>query len=135
MVHAEHLMPLQLHWSHFLVAEVYGQPAGFGQVKRHLDGSQELASLVVLPAYRQRGVSTPLVQALLQRNPTRPIYLMCLQRLEPYYLRFGFRRARLHELPPYFMLMSLLITVLGWARALRGPPLPAIIMRRPPERA
>ncbi len=93
------LNPLNLNWRNFVVAEVEGRLAGFGQLRPHRDGSLELASLVVRPAYRRQGIGSRIVRALLagQRGP---IYLFCESKLQPYYARTGFQPIRDTELPP-----------------------------------
>jgi ribosomal protein S18 acetylase RimI-like enzyme len=67
------LNPLNLNWRNFVVAEVEGQLAGFGQLRPHRDGSLELASLVVRPAYRRQGIGSRIVRALLA-GQQGPIY-------------------------------------------------------------
>jgi amino-acid N-acetyltransferase len=101
-VRAERLIPFGLRWPRFLVAELAGEVAGFGQVKQHRDGSRELASLVVLPQHRGRGVGAALVQALLAQQPDQPIFLLCPAQRGSFYARFGFQPAGRAQLPPYF---------------------------------
>ena len=48
----------------FLVAEEAGQVIGIGQIKRHRDGTPELASLVVAAHRRGEGIGQALVGAL-----------------------------------------------------------------------
>lgn len=103
LVRGAQLNPLQLAWPHFVVAEKVTPTqrtlVGAGQLRPHADGSRELASLVVLPAYQQRGLGGALIHALLGRAPF-PLYLYCQGALVPYYTRFGFRVATADELPP-----------------------------------
>lgn len=89
MIRREHLDPTSIHWRNFLVAEADGQIVGIGQVK-HLRGCNELGSLVVLPAYRGRGIAAQLIVAL-GAEAGLPLYLLCRDSLVPYYSRFGFR--------------------------------------------
>jgi N-acetylglutamate synthase-like GNAT family acetyltransferase len=95
--------PLGLHWSRFLVA-VDNRDAliGCGQVKAHGDGSRELASIAVVPAWRGQEVARALIEALLaQHGP--PLWLTCMDRLVPFYARFGFSEVESAEqMPPYF---------------------------------
>jgi amino-acid N-acetyltransferase len=103
LVRGARLNPLHLAWPHFIVAEEVTPTqralAGAGQLRPHADGSRELASLVVLPDYQQRGLGEALIHALLGRAPF-PLYLYCRGHLVLYYERFGFRVATADELPP-----------------------------------
>jgi N-acetylglutamate synthase-like GNAT family acetyltransferase len=72
-----------------LVAELEGRIVGVGQVRPHLDGSRELASLAVAPDVRRRGIGSQLVKALLAREHG-PLHLFCRRGLRGYYRRFGF---------------------------------------------
>lgn len=101
LVHQARLNPLGLHGSRFLVVEVAGQVVGAVQIRPHRDGSRELASLVVDPAWRGRGLGSMMVQALLAREPG-PLYLICRTELEGFYQRFGFQRVSRPEMPPFF---------------------------------
>lgn len=90
---------------------------GIGQVKRHWDGTPELASLVVAKAYRHQGVGGAIVRALVDQHfadePNEPLYLFCLSTLESYYRQFGFRRLERVQLPWSLWLMHLLGNGLG----------------------
>lgn len=96
MVRGAGLDPTSLHWPNFLVAEDAGRIVGLGQVKPYW-GGRELGSLVVLRAYRGRGIGGALIRALIEREPGE-LCLLCRDRLEPYYARFGFRRVGWREL-------------------------------------
>lgn len=99
MVRAAKLNPVNLRWMNFWVAEADGHIVGAGQLRPHTDGSRELASLVVNPAYRQQGIGGRLVRQLLTLCPA-PIYLFCEDGLEGYYARFGFHGVGHEVLPP-----------------------------------
>ena len=91
MIRKERLNPLAITWSHFVLAVTQsGEIIGCCQVKTHRDGSRELASLVVCPEWRGRGVARLLIEYLLEHNPGT-LYLTCMDRLEPLYQRFGFQ--------------------------------------------
>jgi N-acetylglutamate synthase-like GNAT family acetyltransferase len=103
LVRAARLNPMGLDWVDFLVAED-AQPqgrilAGVGQLRPHSDGSRELASLAVAPAYQGQGIGRALVRCLLDRGP-RPLYLFCRCELVPYYSQFGFTPVTATGLPP-----------------------------------
>jgi len=82
----------------FLVAEEAGQVIGIGQIKRHRDGTPELASLVVAADRRGEGIGQALVRALVASHGG-PLYLFCLVELESFYGRLGFRRVDRPHLP------------------------------------
>jgi N-acetylglutamate synthase-like GNAT family acetyltransferase len=91
------LNPLGLAWRNFMVAERMDveppRVVGIGQVRRHRDGTQELASLVVDEAVRGQGVGSRLVRALIDQTQL-PLYLICNRDKVPYYERFGFVEVR-----------------------------------------
>jgi N-acetylglutamate synthase-like GNAT family acetyltransferase len=94
--------PMALDWKRFLVASTAdGKLAACAQIKPHADGTLELASLAVGPAWRGLGLARRLVEQLLSESP-RPIYLTCRSGLEPFYQKFGFRSLAADELTPYF---------------------------------
>ena len=82
----------------FLVAEEEGMVIGIGQIKRHRDGTPELASLVVAAERRGAGIGQALVRALVARHQG-PLYLFCLATLESFYAALGFQRAARRQLP------------------------------------
>ena len=65
LVHQARLNPRGLDWLGFVIAEADGATVGVAQVRRHPDGSRELASLVVLPEHRGHGVAGSMIDALL----------------------------------------------------------------------
>lgn len=99
--------PLGLKWTNFLLAvdEMTGEVVGTGQIKTHGDGSRELASIAVRPAYRQRGIGSEIVRRLIAQDvceSNAPLYLLCADDMPSFYERFGFRRIERSEMPPYF---------------------------------
>jgi N-acetylglutamate synthase-like GNAT family acetyltransferase len=94
--------PTGLDWKRFLLASsADGELVACAQVKPHADGTLELASLAVRPAWRGRGLARRLVEQLLSQSP-RPLYLTCRSSLGIFYGRFGFRTLASDELTPYF---------------------------------
>jgi N-acetylglutamate synthase-like GNAT family acetyltransferase len=90
-----------LDWRRFVVVENHenhGQIIGVGQVKPHSDGSREMASIAVVPQWRRQGIGAVIIRTLLARE-RGPIYLMGLEKMAPYYARFGFRRLPASETP------------------------------------
>lgn len=101
-----HINPMGLNWQHFILAvDGAGGIIGCGQVKHHADGSRELASLAVLPAWRGRGVARAILEQLLELHQGR-LYLTCRSVLGPMYEKFGFQVIRRDEMPTYFRRLS-----------------------------
>lgn len=72
LVWAEGLNADALRWPDFLVAvDEARRLIGIVQLRRHADGARELASLVVVPEWRGRGLGTRLVDVLLAPRPER----------------------------------------------------------------
>jgi hypothetical protein len=89
LIHLVRINPTGLDWKRFLVAcSADGELIACAQVKPHADGTLELASLAVRPAW-------------LSQSP-RPIYLTCRSSLGIFYEKFGFRALTSDELTPYF---------------------------------
>ena len=101
---------------------------GIGQVKRHWDGTAELASLVVAEHCREQGVGGSIVRALVKQHFANadhlpkdqateegpdPLYLFCLSALAGYYQRFGFQQVARSRLPWPLYLMHLLGNSIG----------------------
>lgn len=103
LIRQTRLNPMGLKWPHFVVAEdEQGIFIGCGQIKRHKDGTQELASIAVVKAWRGRAVASAIIHELLHRA-TFPLYLMCGSRLIPFYEKFGFRElTNPTTMPPTF---------------------------------
>jgi N-acetylglutamate synthase-like GNAT family acetyltransferase len=112
IVREAHLYPRHLDWPRFIIAEAHGQVVAVGQVKGHRDGSRELASLAVRPAFRGQGLGSQLCQALIERE-AGPLYLWCRERLETFYNRFDFLRATRDDMSPHFRRLYGLAGVAG----------------------
>lgn len=103
----------------FLVAEDAGRVIGVGQIKRHRDGTPELASLVVAAERRGEGIGQALVRALVARHHG-PLYLFCLASLASFYATLGFQRVERRQLPLMLALIHMLGNVLGRLPGLFG---------------
>ena len=129
LVRAARINPRDLDWQRFLVAEESGRVVGVGQVKPHGDGSRELASLAVIAERQAQGIGGALIYGLLACEPG-PVYLMCMDWLERYYERFGFRRLARADLPPAFRAIGRFAPALALLSSLLGKRLQVIVMRR-----
>lgn len=92
------LEPTQLRWSNFWVIECEDKLVACGQLRSH-KGAQELGSLVVERAWRDRGNGSYLVEYLIEQA-TQPLYLECADWLTNFYSRFGFVPIAIEKLPP-----------------------------------
>ena len=101
MVYRACLNPFGIKWKRFVVAEADGRVIGVRQVRILRDGTREIASGVVLPAFRRRGIGTLLIETLLERE-RGPLYLMCDGKWEHYYRQFGFQVVDKEDLPESF---------------------------------
>ena len=104
--------PTGLEWPRFVVAlSPEGVVIGCGQIKPHRDGSRELASIVVTPAWRGNGVARAIIEHLVA-NPPGPLYLTCRAHLRTLYEKFGFQVADETQMTPYFRRLSRLARLL-----------------------
>lgn len=113
----------------FLVAEEAGRVIGIGQVKRHRDGTPELASLVVAADRRGEGIGQALVRALVISHQG-PLYLFCLAELESFYAQLGFQRVARRQLPRLLALIHGLGNGMGRLPSLAGKPRLQVITMR-----
>ena len=119
--------PLALDWHRFILAiDAYGKVIGCGQVKPHSDGSLELASIAVLPEWRNKGVTRWLIEYLLEQHPGE-MYLTCQSILGPMYQKFGFKSIETDEMTPYFRRLSRFV---NWVVKLTHQPHSMLVMRR-----
>jgi N-acetylglutamate synthase-like GNAT family acetyltransferase len=128
LIHEVQINPIGLHWPRFIVAvDERGQLIGCGQVKRHSDGSCELASIAVIPTWRGKGVARAIIERMLTDHPTE-LYLTCRAELGSFYERFGFGKTDASEMPPYFRRIYRLSRIIRALRLLTGE---MLVMRRP----
>lgn len=127
LVHIGGINPTGLAWVRFVVAEsLDGKVIGCGQIKPHRDGSYELASIVVHPDWRGKGVARRLIERLIETHPG-VLYLMCRAELGHFYEKFGFRVVSVSEMPAYFHRISRLI---GLVTKLRNEGSGLLVMQR-----
>jgi amino-acid N-acetyltransferase len=98
LVRQARLNPRGLDWRRFVIAEADGAPIGVAQVRRHPDGSRELASLVVRPEYRDRGVAGRMIDALLPDEPG-PVFTLVDRRYAQHFTRWHFQPVDPADLP------------------------------------
>jgi N-acetylglutamate synthase-like GNAT family acetyltransferase len=114
LIHKAGINPTGLKWSRFVVAiSPGGNFLGCGQIKLHGDGSKELASIAVKEEERGRGIARAVIEHLLAREPSRPVYLMCRARLGALYARFGFIAIDFADMPPYFRNINRLAKIIN----------------------
>lgn len=93
------LDPTQLRWQQFWVIECKGQIIACAQLRTFAE-AQELGSLVVVKAWRNKGLGTLLSQHLIEQA-NQALYLECLgDRLASFYQRLGFVPTSWQNLPP-----------------------------------
>ena len=87
LIRGARINPRNLDWSRFLIAEDDGKIVGMRQVKTHRNGTREVASRLVIPEYRNQGISARLMHEILGRE-NGPLYLMCNEKWVRYYEQF-----------------------------------------------
>jgi N-acetylglutamate synthase-like GNAT family acetyltransferase len=105
MVCRARINPIGIHWPDFIIAESEGQIVGIGQVKQHRDGSRELASIAVRPAYQRQGIATAIIHELIS-NEEGVLYLTCRAHMEDFYKPFGFYRVTGDDLSGYMAFLD-----------------------------
>lgn len=114
LILSERLNPLGIDWRRFVLAvDEAGTIVGCAQVKPHGDGTRELASLVVVPSWRGRGVSQRLIETL-QAAAGPPLYLTCRSGLTEFYARFGFALLTDFEMTSYYRRLKRLVKGFIW---------------------
>ena len=95
--------PADIKWRHFTVAvdDDTGEIVSIGQIKKHSDGSEELASIATVPAYQRRGLAHQVINRLIAGHSGR-LFLTCLSTMSPFYEQFGFRVIDKPEMTPYY---------------------------------
>ena len=100
LARGEKLKPTGLDWPRFIVADDGGRIVGAVQLRSHPDGSKELGSLVVTPAFRGRGIAARLIEKRLADANGRVLIITGAVH-EDYYRRWGFRRIKPSAAPPF----------------------------------
>jgi N-acetylglutamate synthase-like GNAT family acetyltransferase len=132
IIRAAQINPMGLKWQNFVLAveAETGEIVGTGQIKTHGDGSRELASIAVIPAYQRRGIAHQIIEHLIaehrRADGAGPLYLTCRSTLGPFYEQFGFRRIELDEMTPYFKRLKRFANLF---RAVAGPQVTLLVMK------
>jgi N-acetylglutamate synthase-like GNAT family acetyltransferase len=129
IIHNAHINPMGLKGERFLVAvDQENQVIGCGQIKPHSDGSHELASIAVKPAWRGQGVASAIIERLIASHQG-DLYLTCRASLGSLYEKFGFSRITdTHAMPAYFHRVTRLFKVFKFFSASQED---LWVMRRP----
>ena len=113
LIRQARINPMALDWHRFVVAvDVGNRLLGCGQLKPHGGGITELASIAVLPDYRQRGIARALIEDLIATAP-RPLYLTCRSSLKSFYEKWQFRALELPDMPPYYRKLVRAMSMVG----------------------
>jgi N-acetylglutamate synthase-like GNAT family acetyltransferase len=82
----------------FLLAKAGDKIIGCIRIKKLGEDSYELASLVVLPEYRSRGIGGELINKIINQETCRPIFLLTSPEKETFYNKYGFKLIKPEEL-------------------------------------
>ena len=128
IIRAADINPMDLKWPNFALAvdEDSGAVVGTGQIKRHGDGSDELASIATIPSYQRRGIAHQVIQYLIERHEG-VLYLTCLDTMGSFYEQFGFRQLSPAEFTPYFRRLT---RIAGAVRFLSSAQRRLLVMKR-----
>ena len=99
LIHAARLNPNDLDWHRFLVADHGGTVVACAQVRTHGQGSREVASVAVTSSRRGEGIGRLISEALIAREPVRPLFLYTESRRAAYWERFAFRVIEGDDIP------------------------------------
>ncbi len=98
LIRGAHLDPTNLHWQNFTCAcDDTGRIVGIAQVKPYRD-CREFGSLVVVPSWQGKGVAASLIRQCVDRE-SGVVWLVCRDRLEPFYAKYGFVYAGYRSRP------------------------------------
>jgi amino-acid N-acetyltransferase len=117
LVRSERLNPNGLDWPRFVVATYEAMVVGAIQLRKHLDGSNELGSLVVRKDLRRRRVASRLIDTLLRSVHGR-VLMITGARFAAHYARWGFHRIGAGEAPSPILRNYVLGQLIGGAFAL-----------------
>jgi N-acetylglutamate synthase-like GNAT family acetyltransferase len=127
LIHLVRINPTGLDWQRFVVAvSAGGEIVGCGQIKPQGD-LRVLASIAVLPGWRQQGVARAIIEHLLAAH-TGALYLTCREHLRSFYEKFGFTVVDDGDIPAHFRNMSRFVRLLRRLKVINEG---LLVMRRP----
>jgi amino-acid N-acetyltransferase len=129
--HRPRLNPRAPDWRAFVIAEAGQQPVGVAQVRRHPDGSRELATLVVVAEDRGRGIARRRIDTLLD-DKTQPLFTLLDSRYAENFTPWGFQPIPATDLPDPLrrqLRLGQVVTAIG--SLIRRQRIRLIVMRRP----
>lgn len=131
LVRAERLNPTGLDHAAFHVVSFGPMVVGAAQIRRHRDGSNEFASLVVAPAFRGRGIGGALIRTLVAQERQR-LHVITTPHGARTYERLGFRRVPGRTAPAAVRRNLRIGQLAGALSRLRGQtPLALWVLERP----
>ncbi|MFZ5672831.1 MAG: GNAT family N-acetyltransferase [Pseudomonadota bacterium] len=132
MVRRERLNPHHLHFCNFAVAVIGDELIGASQIRHHRDGSRELGSVVVAPAWRGCGISARIIGFLLE-DEVNTVHAITRRRHAHHYERWGFTAIPPRQAPGPIRLNFRIGDTIGTVMALlqRRRVNRLLILRRP----
>jgi amino-acid N-acetyltransferase len=133
LVHSERLNPTGLNWPNFRVAVIGGGIIGAVQMRKHSDGSRELASLVVSKEARGYGIASRMIDAMLAEHH-EPVWMITAEPYAGAYSRWGFEPIEARMAPAKVRrnhLMGSLARIVSFLK--RRPMRRLVILERRPE--
>ena len=100
LIHEAEINPRDLDWRRFLVADGGGDVVACAQVRVHKQGTRELASVAVRQSRRGEGIGRRISEAMIAREPVRPLFLYAEAANVPYWSKFAFVEVGDDDLPP-----------------------------------
>lgn len=132
LVRSERLNPCGLRFPNFMLATTEAGAIGAAQIRRHRDGSRELGSVVVLPAWRGRRVAIRLIDALLADEIGSVFAITGIPRVGPS-ARWGFQPIDPATAPAPIRFNYRMGRMAGVISVIKGRPVNRLVLlERPP---
>jgi len=131
LVRSQRLNPTDLQFANFIVASSDSDVIAVAQMRQHRDGSRELGSILVLPAWRGQGIAARLVDALVAAE-IGSIYMITGQAYLRHYARWGFQPIDPSTVPAPIRFNYLMGRLGGVISVIMGRPVNRLtILKRP----